>query len=75
MKTTEEVLDTINEVLEKPVIGCPTIHDPNQKPRKDYYDYNYENQLQTIVTVHIDELIRVFDTSAVTFLYNNNTQA
>lgn len=38
MKTTEQVIDSINEVIEKPVIGCPTIHYPKQKVKEDFYD-------------------------------------
>lgn len=38
MKTTDQVIDSIDEVLEPPVIGCPTIHYPKQKVKEDYYD-------------------------------------
>ena len=36
MKSTEEIIDLIDEVLERPVIGCPTIHSPNQKVLEDF---------------------------------------
>ena len=64
MRTTKQVLESIDEVLERPVVGCPTIHFKNEKPRKDYYDYSFDNQLETIITIHVSELVRVFDTSA-----------
>ena len=35
-KTTEEVIDNINEAIEIPVRGCPTIHHPNEKVWEDY---------------------------------------
>ena len=64
---------TTKQVLEKPVIGCPTIHWPNQKIRKDFYDYSSDYQFQTIITVHRSELIRAFDTSAVVFVNSPNS--
>lgn len=36
MRSTEEIIDSIDEVLERPVIGCPTIHSPNQKVLEDF---------------------------------------
>lgn len=35
-KTTEDVIDDINEALEIPVIGCPTIHHSHEKVFEDY---------------------------------------
>lgn len=36
-KTVDEVINDIDAVTE-PVIGCPTIHSPNQRVEKDYED-------------------------------------
>ena len=36
MRSTEEIIDSIDEALERPVIGCPTIQSPNQQVLEDY---------------------------------------
>ena len=44
-KTTEQVIDSIDEALARPVIGCPTIHHKNQKVREDYNDEPEESSI------------------------------
>lgn len=36
MRTTEEIIDSIDNVLERPVIGAPTIQSPNERVLEDY---------------------------------------
>ena len=43
-KTVDEIIDDIDNVLE-PVVGCPTIHRPDERVRVDYdtpYDIPYD---------------------------------
>ena len=61
-KTVDEVINDIDAITE-PVVGCPTIHYPNQRVRRDYEDQfescdsRVENQLRVIGNFHSQSLI------------------
>ena len=61
-KTVDEVINDIDAITE-PVVGCPTIHYPNQRVRRDYEDQfescdsRVENQPRVIGNFHIQRLI------------------
>ena len=68
-KTIDEVIDDIDDAITEPVIGCPTIHYPNQHVRRDYEDplelcnsselcdSRVENQIRVIGDYHSQRLI------------------
>ena len=51
-KNVDEVIDDIDNVL-KPVVGCPTIHSPNQRVEKDYEDKEQPHGIFVIPFAHL----------------------
>ena len=66
-KTVDEIIDDIDNVLE-PVVGCPTIHRPDERVRVDYdtpYDIPYD--IPDWIIINNSELL----THTITFVAIN----